>query len=237
LNTIYYLLLDFFRRNNYTLTNYLYQDTYPCQNNINLNSVNHIFIRGNITTQNDFIHFPNITELTLFDYSNRSLHSISTIFDRIISLKKLNKLSIHCHHMCISQLIELLYFSPNIYILTINSISLTKISSTSIQQTQTFQTISNENKIKNLIFKKDSTFECIQLFTNLCPRLEQLTIELARQYYHGSMLESLTNIIRSDHVPFLCFLNINRILSRTIESCLPTNCSIKSFEQELYIWS
>jgi len=225
----------FFRRNDYTLNNHLYQDTFPCQNKISLYSVNHISIQGNIATENNFIHFPNVTELTLFDYSNRSLHSISTLFDRIIPLIKLHKLSIHCRHMCISQLIDLLYFSPNINVLMINSISLSKISSSSIQQSQTFQTIFNENKIKNLIFKEDSTLECIQLFTNLCPRLEQLTIELNR-YYRKSVFELLTNIIHSHHIHLLCFLNVNRILYTRIESYLPKDCSIKLFAQDLYIW-
>jgi len=192
-----------------------------------LHLVNHISIRGNIATKNDLIYFPNVTELTLFDYSNRSLHSISTILDRIIPLTKLYKLSIHSHHFCISQLMDLLYFSPNIHILIINSISLSKINSDSIQETQTFQTIFNENKITNIIFKEDSTLQCIQLFQKLCPRLEQITIDLTR-YDHLKIMKLLESDICSHHAPFWCFLNVNSMLKSTIESYLNRDCSIKS---------
>lgn len=125
------LNICFFRRNSYRLNNCSYGDTSPYPNETNLYSMNHISIHGNIGTKDNSIYFPNVTELTVFDYSNRTLHSISTIFDRFIPLIKLSKLSIYSHHICITQLIYLLYFSPNIHTLTINSISLSKISCTS----------------------------------------------------------------------------------------------------------
>ncbi|CAF5001166.1 unnamed protein product, partial [Rotaria sp. Silwood1] len=165
-----------YRRKHYILHNGLCQHTYPYRNNNNLCSVNHISVQDDIEIKNNLIYFPHVTELTLFDHSNKTLHSISTILDRTIPLIQLFKISINCRQFCIGKLMELLYFSPNIHILIINSISLTKVSSTSIEQTQTFQAICNTNKITNLTIKESTTKECILLFIKLCPQLQQLTV-------------------------------------------------------------
>ncbi len=226
-----------FRKNHYILNHRLYQDTYPYPNEINPQSIKHISIRGDITTKNDFLYFPNVTELTLLDYLNPSLHSISTILDRLMPLTKLSKLTIQYRDLCISQLIDLLYFSPNIQLIILeSSISFSKISLISIQQTQTFQTIFNDNKIQNMIFKKDSTVESVRLFYKLCPRLEQMTIDLNR-YDRTMVMKLIENDLHDSHVPFLCFLNIGNTSQWGIELYLSKHYSIKSVSQHLYIWS
>ncbi|CAF1231655.1 unnamed protein product [Rotaria sp. Silwood1] len=203
-----------YRRKHYILHNGLCQHTYPYRNNNNLCSVNHISVQDDIEIKNNLIYFPHVTELTLFDHSNKTLHSISTILDRTIPLIQLFKISINCRQFCIGKLMELLYFSPNIHILIINSISLTKVSSTSIEQTQTFQAICNTNKITNLTIKESTTKECILLFIKLCPQLQQLTVgihsyvllsiisnlllEFEKCCKHLSCIDPMT----SNHIPF-----------------------------------
>lgn len=194
--------------------------------------MNHISIRGDISIKTNLIDFPNVTELTLIDYSNPSLYSISMILDRLIPLTKLCKLSIDDQKdFCISQLMDLLYFSPNIQILILHSISLEKISWNQIRQTQTYQTIFKKNKITHVTLTKELNLEIIQLFFNLCHRLEQLTINLD-QCYHTKARNLLGNIIDSHYVPLLCLLNCNEALSTT-----SSDCSIKLISSDLYIWS
>ncbi|CAF3824035.1 unnamed protein product [Rotaria sordida] len=155
-----------------------FYSTEPYRNTNNVHSVEHISIRDNLEIENNLIYFPNVNQLTLFNHSNNTLYSIPTILDQTIPLVKLFKLCINCHQFCIGKLMQLLYFSPNVHILIINSISLTKISSTSIQQTQTFQIICKKNKIINLMIEEISTHECLLLFIKLCPRLEQFTFQI-----------------------------------------------------------
>ncbi len=214
------------------MNNHPYRDTHPCSNKSIFHSVNHISIHGDISTKKNLIDFPNVTELTLIDYSNPSLYSISMILDRLIPLKNISKFSIHGEKsFCISQLMDLLYFSPNIQILIIHSISLTKINLNQIRQTQTFQTIFKKNKITNVTLTKDLNLETMQLFFNLCPRLEQLTINLDR-HDHTTIRNLLGHTIDSHYVPLLCLLNAKEALSTT-----STDCSIKLISSDLYIWS
>jgi hypothetical protein len=226
-----------FRRKHYALHKWLHEDTYSCKNRIILHSVDHISIRGDLNTKNDFIDVPNVTELTLYKHSNKSLLSISTILDRIIPLTKLFKLSIHCDMFCISKLMELLYFSPNIHVLAINSISFSKIDAASIQKTQTFRTVFNENKITNLILQKNFRLDAMKLFLNLCPRLEQLTVGIRPHNFTSvKTILSMKNDIHSPHLSFLCFLEANDFSTWRILSHPSSNCSMKLVSQNLYVW-
>ena len=228
---------SFFRRRSYALNNRIYQDTTnPSQNENIFHSVNHLTIRGNIAKKNDFIDFPYVTELTLIDYSNSSLHSISTILDRMIPLTKLYRLSINCEHFCVSQLMDLLYFSPNIQILISNSISFRKISLNAIQQTQTFQIISKENKIRNVTLNGQSTLGNIELFVKLCPHLQQLTIDLGQRNFF-TVIMLLERETCSYHGPFLYLLNANQALLNTNRLKLSSDYAMKSISQNLYLWS
>ncbi|CAF1570194.1 unnamed protein product, partial [Rotaria sordida] len=97
-----------------------------------------------------------------------------------------------------------------------------KINSTSIQQTQTFQTICKINKITNLIIKEIATQECILLFIKLCPRLEQLTIQIPLDI----LISIITNLFMrfeayNKHLSVICFLNVNIALERMVRPYLP----------------
>ncbi|CAF3266312.1 unnamed protein product [Rotaria sp. Silwood2] len=227
-----------YRRKHCTLHNGLCQHTtYLCRKTNYVRSVEHISIRDNLEIENNLIYFPNTNQLTLFDHSNNTLYSIPTILDRTIPLVKLFKLCINCHQFCIGKLMELLYFSPNVHILIINSISLTKISSTSIQQTQTFQTIHKINKITILMIREISIQECLLLFIKLCPRLKQFTVQIPLNIFISIISHLFFEFEKyNEHLSLVCLLNIDTALERMILPYLPTSCSIKSLLQNLYIW-
>jgi len=212
----------FFRSKHYTLHNWHYQDAYPSRNDINLHSINHISIRDEIETKTNSIYFPNVTELTLLDYSNENVPSISIMLDRIMPLTNLYKLSVHCREFSIRKLIELLYYSPNIHTLIINSISSPIQDSILIQQTQTFRKIVNKNKIKNIILKENSPVQNIPFFIKLCLQLQQLTIDMSRiDVLLFLQLNEMCNI-DFGHLSFLCFLNTDEFLGKEIVPYLPS---------------
>lgn len=119
----------------------------------------------------------------------------------------------------------------------IDSISFKKINSQTIQETRTFQTVSKENKITNLMLKGHSTSDSLQLFINLCPRLEQLSLDTSRHEL-TLIIQNLflNNEIRPINLTFLCFLNSNEVLKRIIAASLPSDWPIKSFSNNIYVW-
>ncbi|CAF3888017.1 unnamed protein product, partial [Adineta steineri] len=122
-------------------------------------SVSHISIHNEMEINCDLIYFPNVTKLTIFPYSNRTYHSLSTVLDQIIPLIQLTELIINYPKFCIGKLVELLYYSPNIRTLLLHSISFDKISSVSIQESQTFEIVSKKNRITNITITKYDALE------------------------------------------------------------------------------
>jgi hypothetical protein len=158
------------------------------------------------------------------------------MLDRIMPLTKLYKLSVHCPDFSIEELMELLYFSPNIHTLIINSISSEIIDSILIQRTQTFRTIVNRNKIKNIILKENSPAQNIVFFIKLCPQLQQLTIDMSRiDVLLFLQLNEMCNI-DFGHLSFLCFLNTDGFLGKEIVPYLPSTYTSKTISKNLYVW-
>jgi hypothetical protein len=213
------LILFFsFRRKHYKLHNWSHQDISSAENQSSLDSVDHICIRDNLEINKNRIYFPNVTKLTLFNYSNPSHDSISTILERIIPLKQLTTLIIHYRNFCIGKLVELLYYSPNIVTLILNSISFFKISHTSIQESQTFEIVSKKNKITNMTIEDNDKLENIKVLNKLCPRLQHLTIGMSsyNHDYHQSIADFLlsNNNDNSHDLSSLCFTNQMQIYFR-----------------------
>ena len=193
-------------------------------------------MQGDISNRRNSIRFPNVIELKLDNYANESLYSISMVLDRVIPLSKLSKISLLSAQFCISQLMDLLYFSPNIRFLTLASISLAKISLTQIRQSQTFQTIFKVNQINQVTLTEHSTFESIELFLYLCPRLEQLSIDVT-QYKATEIRHDIIHLITSHYVPVLCLLQADPIWSSLLRRDLPRDECMKFIDSKLYLWS
>lgn len=180
--------------------------------------------------------FPNLIELELENYSNESLYSISMVLDRRMPLNKLSKISLHSPQFCISQLMDLLYFSPTIRYLIVSSISMAKISLTQIRHSQTFQTIFKVNQINQITFTEHSTFESIELFLDLCPRLEQLSIDVT-QYKTTDIRHDMAQLITSHYVPILCLRQADPLWSHLLRKDLSRAECTKFIDSNLYLWS
>lgn len=197
----------------------------------------HLSIDGDISLQNEkSIHFPNVTQLTLNHYSNRSLHSISMILDRLMSLNRLSKVSLSCSQFCISQLMDLLYFSPNIRMLVLKSISLSKISLNQIRLSQTYQTIHKVNQINQVTLGEESNFDAIELFYQLCPRLEQFNINVS-QHTDSNIRNNLGQLFASHYVPVLCLLQADPAWHAMFRRDPLQDDRIKMIDTCLFLWS
>jgi hypothetical protein len=84
-------------------------------------------------------------------------------------------------------MIKVLSSIPNIETLVVQSVYFCKSCLASIQQTETFQSVSKRNKIKNLTLYPRYTSEEMKLFIHLCPRLEFITMQPADNHFEKAM--------------------------------------------------
>jgi hypothetical protein len=169
-------------------------------------------------------------------------YSIATNLNRIISLRQLTQLTIGCHRFPFQQIIELLYFTPNIRTLKLDSILLYGTDSGSIEHSDIFQIVSNTNIVTNLTIDKESSLEKIQLLVALFPRLEYLTINLYKKDLETIarfLLSKFNNNTR--HLFSLCVStqcgDLMRKLIILIESDkLLDDYAIKLINRKLYLW-
>lgn len=166
----------FFRRKHYTL--YQSSDGNTCldQDRSNLNSTQQIQIQDEKSIISCTNYFPNVIELTFKEGFSTSRTSLPTILHDIIPLKQLTQLIIQCHHFSFKKIIDLLRFTPNIHTLTFESMPFYKDDYASIEQSESFQLISNINTITHVTFKDKCTLAKLQLLVGLCPRVQHLSI-------------------------------------------------------------
>ncbi|CAF1484379.1 unnamed protein product [Rotaria sordida] len=164
---------------------------------MNLNSFKHVYIGNKKTANNCIKYFPNATQLTIKYYFNISDDSNSIIFNRIIPVKQITKLTIDCYYFSFQQLINLLHFLPNIHILKWNFINYNENNLLN----DTFEYVSKTNKIKNLDIKSLCTLDLIEIIVNLFPKLEYLKIGINRKE-----IKHITRYILSKSNNKICYL-------------------------------
>jgi hypothetical protein len=187
-------------------------------------------------------NFPNATQLTLSENFDVPRDSIATNLNRIISLGQITELTLDCHRFHFEQIIKLLYFTPNIRTLKLDSILLYGTDSGSIEHSDIFKIVSNTNIVANLTIDKESTLEKIQLLVALFPRLEYLTINLYKED-----LESIARFLLSKfndntrHLSTLCVSKQRSILMERLRNLLESedlldDYTIKLINRKLYLW-
>jgi hypothetical protein len=103
------------------------------------------------------IQFPHATELTFWFGSNYML--IMTL-NRFILSTQLTHLTINWLNFHLQELVQLLCLTPNVQVLNLCSISVSYSDSLSIQQSESFRLISNQNKIRSLIISRNCFIDC-----------------------------------------------------------------------------
>ncbi|CAF1325758.1 unnamed protein product [Adineta steineri] len=212
----YTLYVDLFkniynkRRRNFSLHNMKAKENVSSTNGTNLmKSVNHIIIEDEDVLTNCVKYFPHVTQLSLFS-SVQSEQFLSNILSRLIPLKQLTKLVIQNHYGHFSNIINLLQYSPNIKIFSIDSVSLDDDERRLIQLEETFQMVSKTNKIQELNMICESILEEVTFLVHLCPRLKYINFN--KYGYHPK--DILAFLLSKDNnntqqLHFICFQGCN----------------------------
>jgi hypothetical protein len=125
-------------------------------------------------------YFPNVTELSLCYYAKND-HCLPTILDRLMLLKQLTKLFINNYSGPFSEIMDLLYSIPNVHTFTFSAHgSFNNEDLILLEQSEIFQFISKNNKIKEINIISKCKLEYVKVFVNLCPRLEYIILKNSR---------------------------------------------------------
>ncbi|CAF1415821.1 unnamed protein product [Adineta steineri] len=208
----------------------------------NVDFINHLEIEK-ISSRKELIsYFPNVTQLTLSETFHLPRNFISDNFHKIIPLKQLTKLNLHCLRFSFERIIDLLSLTSNVQILEFDSLLFNRKTSLSIEQSEMFQFVSKTNRIKQLTIKKEISFDKIKLCVHLFSRLESLTINL-----YEKDLKSIVRFIlleSNKHIRHLSSLYILKQEKRFLEKVkklidseeLLRDYQIKLINKKVYLW-
>ncbi|CAF4438126.1 unnamed protein product [Rotaria sp. Silwood2] len=210
--------------------------------NVNLNSVKHIYIYSKKATIKCVNYFPNVTQLTIKHHFKTPDDSITTTLNRMIPLKQLTKLIIETHDFPFDDILKLLCFTSNLYILKVNLSSINEIDPNLVMKNEIFQYLSKTNKIKYLELCDGCSLHKIQLIVNLFSQLEYLKTRVDRKEIEQivSFLLSKTNK-KTQHLFFLCILEIPKICLKELKFLIKienllNDYFIKFINRDLYLW-
>ncbi|CAF1261998.1 unnamed protein product [Rotaria sordida] len=224
-----------YRRKDYIFYWEMVNQHCPHVQEMNLNSVKHVHICCKRIANNSLKYFPNATQLTIKYYFNVSADTLN----RIIPLKQITILIIDLYTFSFEQLINLLYFLPNIHTLKCNFINYNENNLLN----DIFQYVSKTNKIKNLYIKSLCTLDLIKLIINLFPKLEYLKTGIYRKEFKEIIryILSKNNNNNTRHLYLLCITEIPKICLTEMDVLIEVEhlldqYFIKYINRDLYLW-
>ncbi|CAF1415495.1 unnamed protein product [Rotaria sordida] len=137
-----------------------------------------------------------------------------------LDLKKITKLVVEPYNFYFEELLHLLCFTSNLYILKFDSICFCKNTVTSIQQKEEFHHISDVNKLKRLHIRETCTFEEIK---QIIP-----------------FLLSKTNV-KTCQLFFVCIKGIPKICVQELDKLIKFQNLLKDYfiqfiNSDIYLW-
>ncbi|CAF3660515.1 unnamed protein product [Rotaria socialis] len=147
---------------------------YPQTQENNLTSVKRVKIRSRKINQNWTNYFPNSTQLTIEQFFEALVSSISANLNCMIPLKQLTKLVIESYKCPFEEIVKLLCFTLNFDTLKLHLLCLKENDIELIAKSENFQRVEKTNKIKNFDLRCAYSYKVMQLIVNLFSKLEYL---------------------------------------------------------------
>jgi hypothetical protein len=209
---------------------------------MNLNSVKHVRLGGGRATNNRGNYFPNATELTIEFNLKTNGDSIPKILNQIVHLKNLKKLIIGSDRFPFEHIVELIRYTSNLHTLKINLSSSVAINLDLIYQSQTYQYVSNTNKIKYLDIHGDCSSERIQFIVCLFPKIEYFKTGVKKEEInHIVRFLVIKNMRQSSRLFFLCMSEIPKRCLKELNMLIKSenlldDYYLKFVNRDLYVW-
>ncbi|UJR14376.1 hypothetical protein I4U23_001372 [Adineta vaga] len=233
-----------YRRKTYTLvdeSNSLTGNTY--HKKISFSSVEHVIVHDERIIEYCSKYFPNALELTISDQRiDRSRRSTNFNIDQIIPLNHLTKLTIDYYHRPFSKVIDLLSSTPNVQTLVLQRITIVATDYFSVQQAKQFQMVANQNIIKDLTVSFNYSVRSIQLFVNLCPKLQRISFGISENCLEPTIQFLLTQTTKIDcRLSSLTIFGTDSIINEKLKALIESeklllDYTIKTIHQNFYLW-
>jgi hypothetical protein len=207
-------------------------------------SVRYITIKNEKAVDDCPKSFPNATELTLDFY--RCVHSTLFTTDalrHVISITHLQKLIIRSYHLTFNEIVDVLLYIPNIHTLGIPGIKTTAKEISTLQKSEKFRLVSEQNQIKNVIISNYSLIT-VKMFVELCPKLQHLSSGTSQK----SFIEIVRYLLSKNSRKYsgissfsLRIFPLNKKLIKKVKTLVQSkkhigDYSLKVLENEFYLW-
>ncbi|CAF1365880.1 unnamed protein product [Rotaria sordida] len=231
-----------YRRKDYR---YYCQSVNPICSNIqkeNLNSVKHFYIVSKEIEHNGVNYFPNVKTLSIKNEFIKSNNSIIATLHRMIPLIQLTKLVIECWIFPIKNIINLLYFTPNVHTLSLSLLLLDNVNKNSKKENEIFQNVSKKNKIQKLILNWKRSLSDIQFVVNVFPRLKYLKVDMNRKEIGQTIRFLLSKTHnKTRNLCYLCIMKVPKVCLKQTQILIKSenllnNYSIKYINNDLHLW-
>jgi hypothetical protein len=164
-------------------------------------------------------YFPNAIELQVCSFNPP--YAKWSALNHILPLRQLTKVIFGSNRPNLKSITGLLNLTPNVHTLIIRApLELrTREKYVVFEEDETFQLVSNANHIKRLLIAIHLTLKEIKLFTDLCPRVEHLTIRI-RQNFLRRVLQYLLskNNTKTPHLNSILIIGTSEIPNKVMES-------------------
>lgn len=177
------------------------------------------------------MNFPHVTHLTIIDKDLSEFPSIlSNNLNKILPLHQLTQFNYETFNWHFIEIIQFFQHMPNLEIFHIHFRAFIDWNFTSIEENDTFQFVSKNNRITKLVITTQCTLNDIDILIALCPRVKQLVIDKAGEY-SDDFFANIQNKLQD-----LVFLSVNCGCSDELERLqtlieserLLSKCSIQS---------
>jgi hypothetical protein len=166
-------------------------------------------------------YFPNAMELEISSYNSQ--YPKWDKLNHVVPLQQLTRMIFRNYDHNLKSITGLLNLTPNVHTLIIRApLELrTREKYVVFEEDETFQLVSNANYIKFLVISTYLTLEEIKLFTDLCPRVEHLSICI-RQNFLRRVLQYLLSKdnTKTRHLNSILIVGTSEIRNEIMESLI-----------------
>ncbi|CAF1038048.1 unnamed protein product [Rotaria sordida] len=200
-----------------------------------LNNSTRISVTGNRLPQKCIKEF-------IKKYSHEIKEQLTDSLRRTISLIRLTKLNMNNIYSELDILINIIQFTPNIHTLTWIHIKDSPKDLLSIQDSESFQLVSKQNQIKNIIIKGDYTKKMMEVLINLCPQVQYISFGYSRRSLDATVYYLLSEIKETTrHLFSLCIFSASPRWIGEWEDLIQSrevfdNYSTKAIDGKYYVW-
>ncbi|CAF1672531.1 unnamed protein product [Adineta ricciae] len=151
---------------------------FKCHDKVDTNSINHVIIHDpDVISCCSKYFFAKATDLSInhVNFTDKKLCLTDELL-RILDLRRLTKLTMNYIEKDFDIFIRLLRLAPNIRTITWESIEKSPKNLLSLVESEDFQLVSQENRIKTITITSRYTKKMMEVLVHLCPRVQYISI-------------------------------------------------------------